>query len=146
MINVIKTFLPSVAEYSKQVQRAWDNQWLTNRGELVLGLEEKLRHYLSLCNIILTNNRTVNLQIALKLLGQQGDIITAHFSYVAATAAIVWENCTPVFVDIYPKYLTIDETKIEAAFTAKTTAILATQFFGNLYQFEAIHVAKKLNN
>lgn len=144
MINVTKTFLPPIEEYNKQVQRAWDNQWLTNRGELVLELEEKLRNYLSVSNIIVTNNGTVPLQIALKLLGQQGEIITTPFSYVATTAAIVWENCTPVFVDIHPEYLTIDETKIEAAITAKTTAILATHVFGNPCNVEAIEaIAKK---
>lgn len=144
MINVTKTFLPPMEEYNKQVQRAWDNQWLTNRGELVLELEENLRHYLSVSNIIVTNNGTVPLQIALKLLGKGGEIITTPFSYVATTAAIVWENCTPVFVDIHPDYLTIDETKIEAAITDKTTAILATHVFGNPCNMEAIEaIAQK---
>ena len=144
MINVTKTFLPPIEEYNQQVQRAWDNQWLTNRGQLILELEDKLKKYLSVSNIIVTNNGTIPLQIALKLLGKQGEIITTPFSYVATTAAIVWENCTPVFVDIHPEYLTIDETKIEAAITNKTTAILATHVFGNPCHVEAIEaIAKK---
>jgi dTDP-4-amino-4,6-dideoxygalactose transaminase len=144
MINVTKTFLPPIEEYNKLVQRAWDKQWLTNRGELVLELEEKLKKYLSVSNIIVTNNGTIPLQIALKLLGQQGEIITTPFSYVATTAAIVWENCSPVFVDIHPEYLTIDETKIEAAITDRTTAILATHVFGNPCDVEAIEaIAQK---
>jgi len=146
MINVTKTFLPPIEEYNKQVQRAWDNEWLTNRGELVLELEEKLRGYLSLSNILVTNNGTIPLKIALKLLGNKGEIITTPFSYVATTAAIVWEHCTPVFVDIHSEYLTIDETKIEAAITNKTTAILATHVFGNPCNVIAIEViAKKYN-
>jgi dTDP-4-amino-4,6-dideoxygalactose transaminase len=146
MINVTKSFLPPIEEYNKQLQRAWDNQWLTNRGELVVELEEKLKKYLSVSNIIVTNNGTIPLQIALKLLGQCGEIITTPFSYVATTATIVWEHCTPVFVDIHPEYLTIDETKIEAAITDKTTAILATHVFGNPCHVEAIEViAKKYN-
>lgn len=144
MINVTKTFLPPISEYQAQVQRAWDKEWLTNRGTLVLELEEKLKAYLKTSNIIITNNGTVPLQIALKLLGNHGEIITTPFSYVATSAAIVWENCTPVFVDIHPQYLTIDETKIEAAITNKTTAILATHVFGNPCDFEAIEaIAKK---
>lgn len=144
MINVTKTFLPPQADYSAILKRAWDKQWLTNRGELVLELEEKLKQYLTISNIIITNNGTIPLQIALKLLGKGGEIITTPFSYVASTAAIVWENCTPVFVDIHPEYLTIDETKIEAAITDKTTAILATHVFGNPCQVEAIDaIAKK---
>lgn len=128
------------------VKRAFDNNWLSNRGELVLELEEKLKEYLGVDNILVMNNGTIPLQIALKLLGGGGEIITTPFSYVATTAAIVWENCTPVFVDINPEYLTIDETKIEAAITSKTTCILATHVFGNPCNVEAIDViAKKYN-
>ena len=146
MINVTKTFFPPIEEYNQQVKRIWDNQWLTNRGELVLELEEKLKEYLSVSNIIIMNNGTIPIQIALKLLANGGEVITTPFSYVATTAAIVWENCTPVFVDIHPEFLTIDETKIEAAITDKTTCILATHVFGNPCNIEAIeNIATKHN-
>lgn len=146
MIPVTKTFLPQIAEYQHFVQRAFNNQWLTNRGELVLELEEKLKSYLSINNIIITNNGTIPLQIALKLLAKNGEVITTPFSYVATTSAIVWENCTPVFVDIHPEYLTIDETKIESAITPKTTCILATHVFGNPCNIEAIDIIAKKHN
>lgn len=146
MINVTKTFFPPITEYHQQVERIWDNQWLTNRGELILELEEKLKKYLQVPHILVTNNGTVPLQIALKLLGNGGEIITTPFSYVATSAAIIWEHCTPVFVDIHPEYLTIDEAKIEASITSKTTAILATHVFGNPCHVEAIEsIAKKHN-
>lgn len=146
MINVTKTFFPPIAEYQQQVQRIWDNQWLTNRGALVKELEEKLKEYLSVSNILVMNNGTIPIQIALKILGNGGEIITTPFSYVATTAAIVWENCTPVFVDIHPEYLTIDETKIEAAITPKTTCILATHVFGNPCNLEAIETIATKHN
>ena len=144
MIPVTKSFLPPIEEYKSILQRAWDTQWMTNRGELVLELEDKLKQYLQVKNILVTNNGTVPLQIALKLLADAGEVITTPFSYVASTASIVWENCTPVFVDIHPEYLTIDESKIEAAITSKTTAILATHVFGNPCAAEEIErIAKK---
>ena len=109
-----------------------------------MDLESKLKDYLNVDNIIITNNGTIPLQIALKLLGNNQEIITTPFSYVATSAAIVWENCKPVFVDIHPDYLTIDESKIEGAITTKTTAILATHVFGNPCHLEAIEaIAKK---
>ena len=98
MINVTKTFFPPIEDYQFQLQRIWSNQWLTNRGELVLELEEKLKKYLSVDTIIIMTNGTIPIQIALKVLGNQGEIITTPFSYVATSAAIVWENCKPVFV------------------------------------------------
>jgi dTDP-4-amino-4,6-dideoxygalactose transaminase len=144
MITVTKTFLPPIEEYRAILQRAWDKQWLTNRGELVLELETKLKSHLQVPHIICTNNGTVPLQIALELFGKEGEIITTPFSYVATTAAIVWQHCNPVFVDIHPEYLTIDETLIEAAITPKTTAILATHVFGNPCAVEEIdRIAKK---
>jgi dTDP-4-amino-4,6-dideoxygalactose transaminase len=146
MINVTKTFLPPLEEYEAHLSRIWKNEWLTNRGELLQELEEKVKRYLSISNIIIMNNGTIPLQIALKLLGNKGEIITTPFSYVATTAAIVWENCKPVFVDIHPEYLTIDESKIEAAITINTTCILATHVFGNPCNVEIIEsIAKKYN-
>ena len=144
MINVTKTFLPSQEEYQSILKRAWDKVWLTNRGELTLELEKKLKDFLKSNAIIITNNGTIPIQIALKILGNNGEIITTPFSYVATTSSIVWENCKPVFVDIHPEYLTIDETKIEAAITSKTTAILATHVFGNpCHVLEIEKIAKK---
>ena len=97
MIPVTKTFLPPIEEYNQWVKKVFDNQWLTNRGELVNLLEEKLKAYLNINWITITNNGTVPIQIALKLLAKGGEVITTPFSYVATTAAIVWENCTTVF-------------------------------------------------
>jgi dTDP-4-amino-4,6-dideoxygalactose transaminase len=146
MITVTKTFFPPLHEYELQLQRVWKNQWLTNRGELILELEEKLKTYLSVSNIIAMTNGTIPIQIALKILGKEGEIITTPFSYIATTSAILWEKCTPVFVDIHPDYLTIDESKIEQAITSNTTAILATHVYGNPCQVDSINeIAKKYN-
>lgn len=146
MINVTKTFLPPQHEYQAILQRAWDTGWMTNRGVLVQELETKLKAYLGVANIIAMTNGTLPLQIAIKALGLTGEIITTPFSYVATTASIVWEGCTPVFVDIHPEYLTIDETKIETAITSKTSAILATHVFGNPCDVEAIDAIAKKHN
>lgn len=131
MIPVTKAFLPPQEEYNAILKRAWDKKWITNRGDLVLELEEKLKEHLNVQNIIITNNGTIPLQIALKSLVNGGEIITTPFSYVATTSSILWENCLPIFVDIHPEYLTIDEEKIEEAITDKTKAILATHVYGN---------------
>lgn len=144
MIPVTKTFLPPQEEYQAILNRAWSLGWITNRGVLVQELETKLKNYLGVPNMIATTNGTLSLQIAIKALKLQGEIITTPFSYVATTSSIVWEGCIPVFVDIDPAYLTIDETKIEAAITSKTSAILATHVFGNPCQVEAIEsIAQK---
>lgn len=144
MINVTKTFLPPQDEYNRILKRAWDKGWLTNRGVLVKELEEKLKSYLNISNLLVTTNGTLPIQIAIKALDLKGQIITTPFSYVATTSSIVWENCQPIFVDIHPEFLTIDETKIEAAITEKTSAILATHVYGNPCHVDKIDaIAKK---
>lgn len=148
MIPITKSFVPKIDEYTSIVDRAFKNEWFSNRGELVIELEAKLKSFLNITdiNLLCLNNGTSPIQIALKALGKGGEIITTPFSYVATTAAIVWENCTPVFVDINNEQLTIDETKIEAAITEKTTCILATHVYGNPCNIEAIESIAKKNN
>ena len=146
MIPVTKTFFPPKNDYEKQITRIWENKWLTNNGELFIELSVKLKKYLKVNHILPMTNGTLPIQIALKVYGNKGEIITTPFSYVATTSSIVWENCTPVFVDINPNYLTIDETKIESAITKNTTAILATHVFGNPCNIEVIEkIADKHN-
>ncbi len=111
---------------------------MTNRGALVQELEEKLKSHLKVPHLTLTTNGTLPIQIAIKALQLQGEILTTPFSYVATTSSIVWENCKPVFVDIDEDHLTIDEAKIEDAITDQTVAILATHVFGNPCHVEAI--------
>lgn len=146
MLNVTKSFLPPIDEYMMHIQRCFDNQWLTNRGDLVQELEEKLANYLRLPYLTLTANGTLPLQIAIKALNLKGEIITTPFSFVASTTSILWENCQPIFVDIEPDYFTINPELIEAAITDKTSAILATHIFGNPCDVEKIEsIAKKHN-
>ena len=146
-INVTETFLPPKEEYFKLLESLWSSKWLTNRGELTLELEDKLHTYLnSAVKPLIVNNGTIALQLPIKALELKGEIITTPFSYVATTSSIVWENCTPVFVDIDPKHLTIDETKIEAAITPNTSAILAVHVYGNPCAVEEIEAIANKHN
>lgn len=138
MIPVTKTFLPNQSEYNEILERAWSNAWLTNNGELLQELVNKLKDKLGVNFLIPTTNGTLPLQIAIKALALEGEIITTPFSYVATTSSIVWENCKAVFVDIDPFKWTIDEKKIEEKINENTTAILATHVFGNPCNIEAI--------
>ncbi len=146
MINVTKPFLPPLEEYNKLVASIWDRNWLTNNGPLVNDLELKLKEYLKVKHLLYVTNGTVAIQIAIKALELEGEIITTPFSYVATTSSIVWENCTPVFADIDADTFNIDTKKIEENITDKTSAILATHVFGNPCDIDAIDsIAKKYN-
>lgn len=146
MIPVTQPFLPPKEEYQKLIDGIWKRQWLTNMGPLASQLEMELKDYLSVSHLLFVTNGTVAIQMAIKALELSGEIITTPFSFVATTSSIVWENCTPIFVDINPKSLCIDANKIENAITDKTQAILATHVYGNPCDVVKIEeIAKKYN-
>lgn len=138
MIPVTKPFLPAEKEFKEYMKGIWQRQWLTNNGPLVNALELQLKDYLGLKHLLFVSNGTIALQLAIKALNLSGEIITTPFSFVATTSVIAWQGCTPVFVDIDPQTLNIDPSKIEAAITDRTSAILATHVFGNPCNIETI--------
>lgn len=146
MIPVTKPFLPPKEEYEKYLNGIWSRNWLTNMGPLASQLEMELKDYLKIKHLLFVTNGTVALQMAIKALDLKGEIITTPFSFVATTSSIVWEGCTPVFVDIDPESLNIDPSKIEAAITEKTSAILATHVYGNPCDVDEIEKLAKKHN
>lgn len=144
MIPVTRPFLPPRQDYERYLEGIWQRNWLTNNGPLVNELELRLKQYLNVPHLLFLTNGTIALQIAIKALKLEGDIITTPFTYVATVSSIAWEGCRPVFVDIHPETLNIDPAKIEAAITPNTCAIMATHVYGNPCDIEAIDaIAKK---
>ena len=145
-INVTESFLPPLSEYTQYLNKIWDTKTLTNQGPLVKELEEKLSKYLDVKYVHFVTNGTLALQIALKALNiENGEIITTPFTYVATVSSILWERCTPVFVDIDENSLCIDANKIEKAITPKTKAIMPVHVFGIPCNVEKIaKIARKL--
>lgn len=145
-INVTKTFLPPIEEYQAYISQIWENNWLTNNGPFVRKLEETLVSYLDIPYVLYVGNGTIALQLAIKALDIKGEVITTPFSYCATTTSLLWENCTPVFVDIQSSDMNIDAHKIEKKITEKTTAILATHVYGRPCDVVKIEkIAQKYN-
>lgn len=137
-ILVTRPFQAPFQEVVSELRRVWDNQWLTNNGPLLQELEQQLTEYLEVPEVAFVTNGTIAIQLAIKALEIEGEVITTPFSYVATTSSLVWEHCEPVFVDIDPQTFNMDPALIEAAITPKTTAILATHVFGVPCDVEAI--------
>lgn len=145
-ITVTKPFMPPYSEFQHYLSGIWGREWLTNNGPLLNELELKLKEHLDLDHLLFLSNGTIAIQIAIRALGLEGEIITTPFSYVATTSSIVWERCQPVMVDICPDTLNIDPNKIEQAITGSTRAILATHVFGNPCNVEAISAIARKHN
>ena len=143
-INVTKTYLPNLEKFQKYIEKIFQNSWITNNGEFVNKLENKLKNFLGVKNIVLVANGTLALQIAYKLLNLKNEVITTPFSFVATVSSLVWENITPIFTDIHPYYFTIDADKIEKKISKGTTGVVGVHVFGNACEIEEIDtIAKK---
>ncbi len=146
MINVTKTFLPKLEDYTKYLEGIWERSWLTNSGPLSRELEQNLNSFLGTEHLLFCNNGTIAIQFALKALEITGEVITTPFSYVATTNSILWENCTPVFADIRADDFCIDAAKIEEKITERTQAILAVHVYGYPCDVEALEKIGKKHN
>ncbi|MCQ4314697.1 DegT/DnrJ/EryC1/StrS family aminotransferase [Stutzerimonas zhaodongensis] len=138
MINVTKSYLGKKTKFLGYVDSIYASGWLTNQGPLVAELEERLRDYLGVRNIILTNNGTLALQIAYRALNLAGSAITTPFSFVATTSSLKWEGIRPIFADIDEASWNLDPSAIEARIDTDTQAIVATHVFGNACDVEGI--------
>lgn len=99
MISVSRTHLPPLKEYNKYLKRIWKTNWLTNDGELVRELEEKLKEYWGARNVVCVDHGTTAIMLALKALDIKDEIYTSPYSFIATVEAPVWLGIKPRFVD-----------------------------------------------
>lgn len=145
-IYVTAPSLAPISEFTKLLEGAWETGVLTHNGPLLQQLEKEFSSKFNIKNTTIVLNGTIALQMAIKALGLKGEIITTPFSWVATCSSIIWENCTPVFVDIEPDSLNIDPSKIEAAISYRTVGIMPVHVFSNPCDTEAIKtIADKYN-
>lgn len=137
-IYVTAPSLPNRARYDAYVNRIFNSGWLTNNGQLVKELEQRLEDYLGVKNIVLVANGTLALQIAYKLLELNGEVITTPFTFIATSSSLVWEGLNPVYSDIDQKNLNLYPGKIEDNVSENTSAIMPVHVFGNPCNVEEI--------
>jgi len=138
IITVTSPFLPPLEGFTPYLQDIWESRWLTNNGKYHQALETALCKHLGVRCISLFSNGTSALVSALQATRITGEVITTPYSFVATTHALWWNNIKPVFVDIEAGTFNIDPSKIEAAITPKTTAILPVHVYGNPCQVHRI--------
>jgi dTDP-4-amino-4,6-dideoxygalactose transaminase len=109
-------------------------------GPAVVRFKEDLESYLGVKHVIPCANGTDALQIALMALGlKPGDeVITPSFTYIATTEVVALLGLSPVFVDVDEETFCIDSSKIEAAITSKTKAIVPVHLYGQAANMEEI--------
>ena len=130
-IYVTQPYLPPLEEFTPYLEQIWNNKILTNGGPFHQQLEQALCEYLGVKHVALFSNGTLGLITALQSLRITGEVITTPYSFVATAHSLLWHGNKPVFVDVEPNTLNIDPSKIEAAITPQTTAIMPVHCYGN---------------
>jgi len=126
-------------------------QAVLSHGHFIMGpeiaeLESSLAAYVNVKHCITVASGTHSLEIALRALGVgPGDeVITVPFTWISSAEVILLVGAKPVFVDIDPNDFNIDVTRIEAAITPRTKAILPVSLFGQMPDYDRINaIAQK---
>ena len=137
-IYVTMPTLAPQAEVDELLKGVWESGIMTHNGPLVQRFEKEVAAYLDVPRMVAYTNGTLSLQVAIKALGLRGEIITTPFTFIATISSIMWEQCTPVFVDVDPETFNIDPSKIEERITCHTVAIMPVHVFGNSCDIDAI--------
>ncbi len=128
-IYVTQPSLAPLPEFIAYLERIWETGVMTHNGPLMQQLERELRDYLRVPDVVCLANGTCAMQLSIRALDLEGEIITSPFTFIATASIIAWERCRPVFVDIDPYTWNIDPDRIEAAITPRTVGILPVHVF-----------------
>lgn len=138
---------PNIGDRERLMERIndmLDRRWLSNAGVYVNELEQRLADLLGVKHCIVMCNGTVALEIAIRALGLQGEVIIPSLTFIATAHALQWQQIRPKFCDIDPVSCTIDATKIEELITPRTTGIIGVHLWGRPCDTEALQqIAQK---
>ena len=102
------------------------------QGPATSDFEAKFGAYCGVDHCVSLNSGTSALHLALRCLdiGSGDEVITVGLTFIATAWAISYVGATPVFVDIDPARRTMCPTKLEAAITSRTKAIIPVHLYG----------------
>lgn len=137
-IFVTKPYIPDINNYFEYVSTAFASGILTNKGQLLADLEERLANYLMVKNIVCVANGTMALEVALQtyLIENSIDhsssykIYTTPFSFAATSSAITWVGRKLDYIDVTSQGL-VNESLIPK-FEEENNLLVATHIYGNL--------------
>ena len=145
-IYVTMPTLAPLEEVNELMKGIWASGIMTHNGPLVQRFEKECAEKMGVPQMVTCTNGTIGLQMAIRALRLKGEIITTPFTFIATINSILWEGCTPVFVDIDPETLCIDPQKIEEKITYHTVGIMPVHVFGNCCDIESIDAIAKKHN
>lgn len=138
MIPVTKPYIPSRKIFDQYIDNIFETRILSNNGPLLQELTERLRNFLDVENILIVNNGTVAIELAIKALGitPGAEVITTPFTYVSTSSAIKISGMTPVYGEIEFNEWCLDPDRVPELVNTQTEAIIPVHVFGNICQVD----------
>jgi dTDP-4-amino-4,6-dideoxygalactose transaminase len=125
-------------QFLKYVNAILDSRWLTNHGPVVKQFEQELSEKLGVEHCLAICNATAALEIAIRALKMQGEVIVPSFTFVATAHSLQWMGITPVFADIDPQTHCLDPRSVEKLVTPRTTGIIGVHLWGRPCEIDAL--------
>jgi len=125
-------------DFLKYAGEIFDNRRLTNNGPMVQEFEQRVADYHNVRHCVAMCNGTVALEIAIRALGLEREVIIPSYTFVATAHALHWQAITPVFADIDPATHTLDPDSVRAMITPRTTGIIGVHLWGHSAPVEAL--------
>ena len=125
-------------QFQKYVGEIFDRKWLSNNGPLVQEFERRVAEQHGVKHCIAMCNGTVALEIAIRSLGMEGEVIVPSYTFIATAHALSWQGITPVFTDINPDTHCLDPQAVRSMITPRTTGIVGVHLWGRAAPVEAL--------
>lgn len=116
--------------FLQRINQILDNQWLTNNGPMVQEFEQRIAAHLGVKHCVAMCNGTIALEIAIRALGLEGEVIVPSWTFVATAHALYWQGITPVFADIDPTTHNLDPEAVRRMITPRTSGIIGVHLWG----------------
>lgn len=120
------------------VEEMFGSRWLTNDGPLVRAFEQQVADYLGVAHCVAMCNGTIALEIAIRALGMDGEVIVPSYTFIATAHALHWQGITPVFADIDPVTHNLDPNAVRRMITPRTSGIIGVHLWGRPAPVEAL--------
>jgi dTDP-4-amino-4,6-dideoxygalactose transaminase len=118
------------AAFLQRVNQILDNEWLTNNGPMVQEFEQRIADHLGVKHCVAMCNGTIALEIAIRALKLEGEVIVPSWTFIATAHALYWQSITPVFADIDPTTHNLDPNAVRRMITPRTTGIIGVHLWG----------------
>jgi dTDP-4-amino-4,6-dideoxygalactose transaminase len=116
--------------FLQRVDQILDNEWLTNNGPMVREFEGRIAAHLGVKHCVAMCNGTIALEIAIRALALEGEVIVPSWTFIATAHSLYWQGITPVFADIDPATQNLDPDAVRRMITPRTTGIIGVHLWG----------------